>query len=537
MVYTVGVRETQNGNPGYDVVDEQIDTTGKAFLGLTLGCARCHDHKFDPIPTADYYGLAGIFASSVNFRALGRAGAVSYIHYSPLDADAFGRYQAHRWRMYSKQLELEESYSEDLIREGALHRPRLGEIQDKAWLAKHKLDGLKPAELQEKLTVRWEESLLNWRRRFATEVVVDRTLPERPKPDEANPFLPGGPLALKETPRTIALRAEYEMLKKTLPPEPPMASAVAEGVAVDQHIFQRGDHLSPGAPVAKHFPTAVSWGPQTPVPSGSGRRELAEWIAHPRNPLTARVYVNRVWQGHFGEGLMRTPNNWGLMADAPSHPELLDFLASRFIAGGWSVKNLHRLIVHSEAYQRSSRVVNAAADPANRQLSHFPRLRLGVEQIRDGLLAIDGTLDETVGGAPGARERMKPDELTRRTLYTTVRRGSVPALLATFDYGDATTVSEGRARTNVAPQALFLRNSAFVNERAKHLAAKLGPVPAGRERVERLYLLTLSRPPDAGETDAALSYLAAMTTRAGETEAWQSFCRVLFASNEFLYLP
>jgi hypothetical protein len=345
-------------------------------------------------------------------------------------------------------------------------------------------------------------------------------------------------LAVKDSPRVAVLRAEYELLKKTLPPEPAMASAVAEGVAVDQRIFLRGDNNAPGDPVAKHFPMAVSWGPQPEIQQGSGRRELAEWLADPRNPLTPRVFVNRVWQWHFGEGLMRTPNNWGVMAEAPSHPELLDFLAAQFLSGGGSLKKLHRMILLSEVYQRSSRALHREADPANRYLSHYPRQRMSIEQIRDSLLAIDGTLDPTIGGAPAGKERMKPDELNRRTLYTTVKRGSVPALLATFDYGDATTVSEGRPRTNVAPQALFLRNSKFVHERARNLAALLAREGSpDRDRVRNLYLVTLTRPPTAGETDSALSYIEAMTAKLDAPQAWESLCRVLFASNEFIYLP
>lgn len=521
----------------YDVVDEQIDTVSKAFLGLTVACARCHDHKFDPIPTRDYYGLAGIFASTKQFRALGRPGAVSFVHYTPLDPDAHGRYQAHRWRIFAKQLELEEAYAEDLAREGSLHRPKLGEIKDAAWLEKHQLSNLSPEELQKRLetaSLKWEEQLTNWRRRFASEVVVERDLPARPKPaNPENPFLPGGPLEVKDSPRVAFLRAEFAQLQSTLPPEPEMACAVADGVTMSQHVFLRGDHLQPGPPVERHFPTILG-GEATPkIAAGSGRRELAEWLANPTNPLPARVMVNRIWLGHFGEGLMRTPNNWGLTGDRPVHGELLDFLASEFIRNGWSMKKLHRQILLSDTYRRAATADNRDVDPANRWLSRFPRLRMSVEQIRDSLLHIDGTLDTTMGG----KESAKPDALLRRTLYMTVKRGSVPALLSTFDYGDATTVSEGRPRTNVAPQALFLRNSAFVQTRAKNLAEKLMALPGtDAARVAELYSLVLTRPPTEVEIDEGLRYVAELEAKHSRQLAWQSYCQVLFATNEFLYL-
>src|SRR5436853_2221265 len=175
-------------------------------------------------------------------------------------------------------------------------------------------------------------------------------------------------MELTDSPRVVELRAAWKQLQASLPPQPPMASAVCEGPSVEQRVFLHGDHLSPGEPVAKQFPVVLAGESQQPVTQGSGRLELAKWLASPEHPLTARVMVNRIWQGHFGEALMRTPNNWGRMGERPTHPELLDFLAKRFVESGWSIKAMHRMILLSSAYQMSSVASKGAADadPANR---------------------------------------------------------------------------------------------------------------------------------------------------------------------------
>jgi hypothetical protein len=337
-----------------------------------------------------------------------------------------------------------------------------------------------------------------------------------------------------------------------MPTEPALATAVCDGPPVDQKVFLHGDNNSPGEPVAKQFPIVLAGESQQPVTKGSGRLELAKWLASPENPLTARVMVNRIWQGHFGEALVRTPNNWGSTGEKPSHPELLDFLAKRFVEGGWSIKSMHRMIMLSSAYQMSSHAAKSAvdADPANRLWSRFNRVRMSVEQIRDSFLVLGGTLDSTLGGPlqpaggtiKGKRQRLDPDDLTRRTLYIPVRRGSIPTVLSTFDYGDATTPGDGRPRTNVAPQALFMMNSRFVVERARGLAKRLleDAVLTDAQRVDRAYLMVLTRKPDAGEVDSALTYIGDLEKQLGRPDAhltaWQSLCHVLMSTNEFLYL-
>ncbi len=584
----------------YDVVDEQVDTTSRAFLGLTLGCARCHDHKFDPLLTRDYYAMAGIYASTLDFRNLGRPGAVSHINSVPLDPAAYNAYLAHRWRTAAKMLEMEEAMSEDYAREGALRRPKIAAQLKAAWQVHAtgaKLEDAAPTDAKEvaawlqwidasddkaregylkmwfyatadtidavakeyaetftKAATKWESQISGWRSRYAAEFAQDRDLPGRPKPDaEANPFFAAagfdkGPMALQDSDRVAFLRAEHEALKKSMPPEPALAAAVTENIPIDQHIFLHGDHHTEGAKVDRTFPYVIAGENQTPPASGSGRLELAHWLASPQNPLPARVMVNRIWQWHFGEALVRTPNNWGKMGDQPANPELLDYLAKRFVENGWSIKAMHRMIMLSSAYQMSAEVSPQAKelDPANRLISRFNRTRMSVEEIRDSVLALSGKLDLKQGGKLEMQSKGKKveiDDLMRRTMYITVRRGSVPAILSNFDFGDATTASEGRARTNVAPQALFVMNSRLVVERAGDFAKRLledTALPDDKARIEKAYLMAFTRPPEAAEIDTALSYIASLAQKlpseGAKESAWRSFCHVLVSTNEFLYL-
>jgi hypothetical protein len=588
----------------YDVVDEQIDTTTKAFLGLTVACARCHDHKFDPIPTKDYYGLASIFASTTSFRNQGRPGSISYMHYTPLDQAAFDHYQSARWRALSKQMEMEDALSEDLNRENGLLRQKVADVLAAAWIVHneksscdtaattHNIDirllekwltwlngrdekartgylkswfeatGATIASVAQhyqqeyqKTAARWDDHLDKWRTRFAKDALQERDLPARPTFDPVDdPFFAavtfeGGPMDLPESRRVQLLRSEWKQLEAATPEKPALASAVCEGPSVKQQVFLRGSLNSPGEPVTKHFPIAIAGDRQPQIGNGSGRLELAQWLANSDNPLPARVMVNRIWQWHFGEGIVRTPNNWGKTGEAPSHPELLDYLASRFMEGGWSIKAIHRLILLSSTYQMTSKPSPAARDldPGNRLFSRFARTRMSVEQIRDTLLALDSSLDMTMGGSlfptdKGKRERIDADELKRRTIYIPVRRGNIPSLFSTFDFGDATTVSDGRARTNVAPQALFLMNSKFVIDRSRGFAKRLlaDSGLSDTERIRVAYLRALSRQPENNEIDSSLSYIATLQQRLGgddsKTAAWSSFCHVLIAANEFLYL-
>jgi hypothetical protein len=285
------------------------------------------------------------------------------------------------------------------------------------------------------------------------------------------------------------------------------------------------------------------------VKQGSGRLQLAEWLANPQNPLTPRVMVNRIWQWHFGDALVRTPNNWGKTGEPPTHPELLDYLANKFVENKWSIKAMHRLVLLSSTYQMSGEASKEVreADPGNRLFSRFSHVRMSVEQIRDALLAIDGSLDVTMGGSlfptgKGRRERIDVEQLKRRTIYMPVRRGNIPSLFSTFDFGDATTSSDGRSRTNVAPQALFLMNSQFAIDRSRGLAARLLKQSelSDADRIRQAYLIALGRQPDTNEIDSGLTYISNLEKKLGTGDvnqtAWASFCHVLVATNEFLYL-
>lgn len=585
----------------YDVVDEQIDVVSKAFLGLTVTCARCHDHKFDPILHTDYYAMAAIFANTKAFRDLGRPGTVSYLHYTPLEPERYEAYQAHRERTWRKRLEMEEALAADLevrqlglgerladylttafeaVKQGqsaseqATKRGLDVDVQQRwvelltsstgdHWKAWRDASPATISDVAEQYQERYlaaqakrVESLEKWRVRYRTEAELDRTLPARPSVDEAEYPLyaevtaEGGPFDVPETPAVAELRPELKQLEDSQPESGPMASAVVDlKEPLEQHVFLRGDHHNKGELVPRRFPLVLSGDEPPVIKTTSGRLELGRWIANSDNPLTARVMVNRIWQGHFGEGLVRSPNNWGRTGEQPTHPELLDWLASRFVESGWSVKAMHRLILSSNTYRMSvsGRGGAAEADPENRLLSRFNRQRLSVEEMRDGMLAIAGDLDEAVGGnlmagqRDNARPNIEPDETSRRTLYIPVRRGSVLTLLSTFDFGDATTPGEGRAATNVAPQALFARNSEFVRSKAAQLSELvLAASTAESDRLADAYLRTLGRRPTASETDAALTYMANMRARFDSADAaavaWASFCHVLLSSNEFLYL-
>ena len=582
----------------YDVVDEQIDTTSKAFLGLTVACARCHDHKFDPILTSDYYALAGIFASTRTFDDWRRNG--SRYHKEPLVApDAYQRYkqaadalerlerirrialQAAKLRyvatgpatriadhmsasagdlpengLDAESIEWFRAYLEPRPSPRKHLAPWREDSADKSAVA-----GALQTELIQTLQARltlyeaWVEEALQ-----AARGEGDQELPELPAELPTSLFFgdlfdDGGlfdldPSDIKDrfaagdSQRIATLDAEIAQGREALPEEPPMANSVAEGEPVRQRIFRRGQHKNPGPLVSKRFPLVLAGDDQPEAPAGSGRLELASWIASAQNPLTARVIVNRVWLWHFGEGLVRTPNNYGLRGESPTHPQLLDWLARRFVASGWSIKALHRLIMDSATYRMSSAISDEAfrLDPGNRLWSRFERRRLTIEELRDSYLQISGRLDPAIGGntdlaAGGLVEfdrnnrRIDPDDYTRRSLYLPLMRNKLPNLLGLFDFGDATTANGKRSVTNVAPQALYLMNSDFAQSAANGVASRLNG--SGADRVRQAYRSVLARPPSEQESDRALQYVQA---RPDEEAAWTSLCKVLLASNEFHYI-
>lgn len=592
----------------YDVWDEQLDVMSKAFLGVTLSCARCHDHKFDPLTQKDYYGLIGMFASTKSFRDAETH--VSKLLFTPLvskaefevyekaqsvvankgvDIDIVTDRERHLYQAKlieklpaymmaaRKKLESVEGLEPRIIKRWIKH---FGESEvPRPWLEPfHKADEAAALAIAAELQASAKANLENWSKRMARYRVVQRRqieeknmLSEMPKLINEKDgffrdvFADAGPFGVNarmvDTVATVegkaelkALRAEQQKLKNALPPEPEMACAVEDDKPVVQKVLMRGDYNTLGEEAPKTFPLVIAGKDRPVVREGSGRRELAEWLASERNPLTARVMVNRIWQGHFSEGIVRTPDNFGKMGERPTHPELLDFLAAAFMEKGWSMKEMHRMLLHSSTYQMASTpsAEQVKADGDNKLLSRFPRRRLLVEEMRDGMLAISGKLDLKMGGSlqsgfgtdgenSNGRLSISPEEQVRRTVYMPLRRANLPALFNLFDFGDATTPAGKRNVTNVAPQALFLMNSKFVADQADTVAKAVLADNAldSKRKVERIYLRVLNRTPTAAETDNAISYTASFRQRFPKTidsDAWQSMTRILFASNEFIYV-
>ena len=463
-----------------DVVDEQIDVVGQTFLGLSLGCARCHDHKFDPVSIVDYYALAGVFKST---RTMGDLGFVSLWNERELPSGAHRAAAAD----HEKNVAALKAQSDSLVRQAGGELPNL--VADSNRLAE--LRGL-----------------------------------------------------------IAALEAA--------PPAPPTAMAVAAGDVQDVPVHVRGSHLTLApAPTPRGMIRTLdaSLPPPPPVdPAQSGRLELASWLTHPANSLTGRVMVNRIWQGHFGAGIVSTPSNFGLRGAPPTHPELLDWLAAEFVRGGWSVKRMHRLVMLSSTYRMSSTPNERAraADPENRHLARQNRRRLEAEPIRDALFAVAGNLDLTAhaGFDIPTKERYARLPATdpvflsnRRAVYLPVVRSGLYEMFGIFDYVDAGVHLPRRPVTTVPQQALFMLNSELAGRQAEALAKRLMAEVSDDEsaRIGRAYELLYARPPTAEETSRGLAYLAAAPVAAPDENAkrvaaWTSLCRVLFAANEFVYV-
>jgi hypothetical protein len=612
----------------YDAIDENIDTLSKAFLGLTISCARCHDHKFDPITNKDYYSLASVFASTKVFRQVEQP---TKLYYRPLvPPDVYERYESHSAKIKGKQAQIDA-----LLEIGAAEYqarvlyPQLADYMMAArkvrvekvdvqivarqmnlddGILKKWVDYLKPGfrpfllkwyetysptasggarllaeEYQKSLQAtarQWSEVLKQWREGVDQSVLAGKAPPEIPSFEAFKDrffaevsladktyeeSIANGPLSILPEDRLkflsqsskdkiASLRRDLQILKAASPPEPPMAAAVTEGESVEQPVFIRGNYQNRGDIVPKRFP--VIFGEHTAITNGSGRKELSTWLTQPNHPLTSRVAVNRIWQWHFGEGLVRTANNFGAAGERPTHPELLDYLARQFVKTGWSIKEMHRLIMLSNSYQMSSRTTEDVlkADADNRLWSRFNRRRLTADELRDSLLALDGSLDLTVGGRlhdpvleatdENEREnsRVNPDDYMRRTVYLPLHRSKLPTFLNLFDFGDASQSAEKRPESNTAPQALYLMNSDFVHKHARSLAESLviNNKDDDAGRVNRAYLVILGREAAPQELASALKFLEGYPTKATganpEILAWQSFCKTLLLSNEFQHV-
>jgi hypothetical protein len=450
MLGPKGLAEADKEQLRMDIVDEQIDVVGRAMLGVTLACARCHDHKFDPITTADYYSLAGIFRSLKVLN--GNNGPTSMWH------------------------------------EGEVVTPAIDQL----------------AESQAQ----------------RTDVMF--------------------PLEQTGQDLKIHVRGKWQTLSALAPRSTP-------------HLFAGEE-------------------PQRIDTKQSGRLQLADWIASSDNPLTARVMVNRIWQYHFGRGLVATSDNFGQLGELPSHPELLDYLARRFLADGWSVKSMHRRILLSNVYRRatSGTISNAASgsDPENRLLSRFPRRRLEAEAIRDAILAVGGQLDRRyAGGGESIMDLFTGGEVVdkdlglvsvaniydsqgfdslRRSIYLPVIRNGQAEIFNVFDAADPNAVTTRRNESTVTTQSMFMLNSPFVRQHSLHFARRLlrqnGLDRAAR--IEHAFQLAFGRPASQQELmdgeQFIVDYLAALdrsdADREAREQAWQSYCQILFCTNEFIYV-
>jgi Protein of unknown function (DUF1553)/Protein of unknown function (DUF1549)/Planctomycete cytochrome C len=453
--------------------EERIHTVSSTFLGLTVACARCHDHKFDPITQRDYYALAGIFASI-------READLPLLPGIQVEA-----IRKARERIAAVQKEMMRIQAKKPV--GADARKKLRELQSQI-------------EQIRKETPQLDAPLVPG--------VVDASLS----------VLPDG---LHRT------RLEYR-------------AGMAQNVAMQV----RGNPASPGPVVPRRFLQVLSSGTPQPFPHGSGRLDLARAIVGEGAPLAARVMVNRIWKHHFGKGLVETPSNFGHEGERPSHPELLDDLAARFIASGWSLKWLHREIVLSAAYRQSSRSTTeggsrvkspSEVDPDNRLLWRMNRRRLEVESWRDAMLAVGGSFDERIGGE--SQDLGSPDN-RRRTLYGTIKRREINDLLRLYDFPDPTTHSAFRTPTTTPLQQLFVLNSPFLKQQAEALAHRLQAQPGTPEdRVRYAYRLLYARPASPTEVKLGTAFLT-QDRAAGPVPGavWEQYAQVLLGSNEFLFV-
>lgn len=482
-----------------DIIDEQIDTLGRALIGMTFGCARCHDHKFDPISTRDYHGLAGIFTST---RTMENFKRIAKWHEHPLGSE------------------------EDKARKAA-HDNKVAQVK---------------AAIQQLTSKANDQAKADAKKGTAL-------------PKDLEPLYP------VETRNELKrLRNEVAALERSAP-ELPTAMGVIDGKVMEVPIFLRGDHLRPGKLAPRQVPVVLA-GPSAPAFDfrHSGRLELARWLVRPDHPLTARVMVNRIWRWRFGQGIVPTPDNFGLLGEGPVNPPLLDWLAHRFIENKWSMKAMHRLMMLSSTYQMSAAddPMTARIDPENRLNWRANVKRLEAEAIRDNLLAVGGLLDRSLGGSllhvknrdylfdHTSKDTTRYDS-RRRSLYLPVIRNNVYDVFQLFDFPDPAVANGDRATTTVATQALFFMNSDWVGQLCDEWAGKLlkDAKLDDAGRVELIYRLAYARRSTTQEAADALTLIRGVTSALTRSEpdaerrrrqAWASLCQTVVSANEFIYV-
>jgi mono/diheme cytochrome c family protein len=550
--------------------DDRVDATTRGFLALTVACATCHDHKFDPIPTKDYYSILGVFNNThVDEAPLAAKDVVNAWHEQKKKVDAkekelnefldtqtqqlaeiFASQAAsyflaisgdqpsndldpptlERWKKYLDNPKPDHPYLDawHAAKTAEDRRTEAGKFQELLLAVNaekkgvddrnHIKLGLDPSRndlSQANLDSLPRDKFVLWRGIFG-ESKGAAVLAYREK--DLPRYLSGPWKARLET-----LRAETDGLKKALPPQYPYLQIIKDNAKInDQFVWLRGNRDSKGEPAPPRFLSILSPAEPKPFDKDKQRLELAQAIADPANPLTARVIVNRIWQHHFGTGIVRSASNFGQLGDRPSHPELLDYLANRFVHEGWSVKKLQREIMLSAVYQLSTASTAAAdaADPENRWLSHATRRRLEAEAIRDELLFVSGNLEvDSVGGKPAQLDA----DNHKRTVYGFISRRKLNPYLSLFDYPVPNATSEARNQTNVPAQRLFFMNSPLVLAESKVLTQKT-------PTIDELYNRLFQRPPTAQERQLGQQFLAQSNNN------WPQYAQVLMSSNEFLFI-
>lgn len=596
-----------------DTIDEQLDTIGKAFMGMTMGCARCHDHKFDPIKQVDYYALAAIFKSTktfgdTNFGAIKHWHEISFADKAEREslkkvnaeiAKHQGALSSFKSNAFNKLRSQVRGQAADYLIAATKISPEMT-LQEVAAIAEP--TGLHPRVLfhcRRQLSFQTEHPLfLKWHEFLKANDTIQigeyyRDLFQRTEAALADAKKKDPATKKLDDPELEVARAELYNLTGFLavPPKPEFAfdeatlqeidklateARLAESFAPDESAVMgvndgqvltglplhiRGSHRNLGDVVPRDFPEVMRPPHESPILSRkqSGRLEFARWLTSPNHPLTARVFVNRVWRWHFGKGLVETTENFGALGDRPSHPELLDYLARSFVESGWSLKELHRLILRSSTYQMSTHneatETASIVDPENRLLSRFHPQRMTAEQIRDSILSVCGQLDLRLNGksVPLRNRQFVFDHTSidntrydslRRAAFLPVIRNNVYTLFEQFDFPDPTMPTGSRNTTTVAPQALLLMNSELVINAAKHLASQVcSSVSSPSERIDLLYREVHGRQVSPHERERALAFIAngspsgeSLSEEGAVQENWLLLSQSLLLSNEFIFI-
>ncbi|MCE9609406.1 MAG: PSD1 and planctomycete cytochrome C domain-containing protein [Chthoniobacter sp.] len=599
---TVG-RRFLNQQP--EIIDDRLDVVCRGTMALTVACARCHDHKFDPIPTADYYSLYGVFASSTEPEELPLLGPPE----TGEGAQRFTKELDARTAKITAFIAEKRAAIEPKLRTEAKLADYLLTMAETRGLPAEKVKALAQSrDLLVPVIEQWRRFLGTRPKDHDSAFVLFRTLagaPEdevaakaaellaptakqppnrlvaaafRAKPPQtlrdvaalygsvlgkvaaAKSPLPNPDaeslrqiLQAPDSPTVLAPdevekllpRPEQDKLKELRkkvvawqaesPDAPPRGMVVCDlPTPVEPRIFIRGKAGNDGASVPRQFLQIVAGPERKPFQKGSGRLELAQAIASKDNPLTARVMANRVWLHHFGAGLVRTPGDFGVRTEPPLHAELLDYLAARFVADGWSLKKLHRLIMLSATYQqgRGENPDYLQTDPDNQLLWQMPGRRLDFEATRDALLAVAGTLDLKPGG------RAADISSNRRTVYASIDRQNLPGIFRTFDFASPDTSNAQRHQTVGPQQALFMLNSGFVTTQVRALIARqdFQKLTDETARLKFLYRQVYARNADESELQLGLAFLASAAPPPSPLSAWEKLAQVLLASNEFVFV-